>query len=427
MPAVSSCPIPRIVDRLTPVTRQREAADLRLYLAEVPDPRSKRGVRHGLISILAVAAAAVATGARSFTAIAEWAADAPQHVLAELGVRHCPRRRRYVAPTEATLRRVLSQVDGTALDTALCAWTITSTPVAGTTTSTASTSTASTSTPVVGTGTPVVGTGTTGTPPLPAIALDGKSVRGTFSRAGGAGLHLLSALTHHGGTVLAQQPVTVGSSEITWVKPLLDPLDLAGVVVTADALHTTRAHARYLHTRGAYYVFTVKANQHRLHTRLAALPWPGCPHHTTTNIGHGRLEQRTIEVLPAPADLDFPHTTQVWQITRYRTGQITRQLQSHTVYGITNLPPTSADPAHIADHLRRHWEIENRLHWVRDVTYTEDASRIRTGTAPHVMASLRNLAISALRLAGHTNIARANRHMARNTTRPLTLLGINKS
>ena len=81
-------------------------------------------------------------------------------------------------------------------------------------------------------------------------------------------------------------------------------------------------------------------------------------------------------------------------------------------------------PAQIAGYLRGHWEIENRLHWVRDVTYGEDHSRIRTGTAPRAMASLRNLAISALRLAGQHNIAAALRHMARHPTRPLTLLGI---
>ncbi|MFC5092173.1 ISAs1 family transposase [Amycolatopsis plumensis] len=363
------------------------AADLRDYLALVPDPRKRRGVRHSLGSVLALAAAAVAAGAQSFTAIGEWAADAPQRVLARLGARFDPRRDRHIAPDEATVRRVLSGINGDDLDTAISCWI----------------------------------NATTDGPT--AIAVDGKSLRGTFARTGGAGVHLLSAPTHEDGIVLAQQNVTRGTSEISWMQPLLEGIDLAGVVVTADALHTTRGLARYLTRRDADYVFTVKANQHRLHTRLTTMPWPQATHHTSTGIGHGRLEQRTIETLPAPDDLGFPATTQVFQVTRYRTDRTTGTRETHTGYGITSLP-SDTSPAAIATHLRRHWHIENRLHWVRDTTYNEDASRVRTGTGPRAMASLRNLAISALRTQGHNSIATALRHMARNPTRPLTLFGI---
>lgn len=342
-----------------------------------------------MVSVLAVATAAVAAGARSLTAIGEWAADAPQHVLAALGVRHCRRRNRRVAPDEATVRRVLGEVDGDALDAAVSAW--------------------------------VIATTRPGTPPV--IAVDGKSVRGTFGPRGGSGVHLLSALTHQQGAVLGQQLVEEGTSEIAWLQPLLDGIDLTGATVTADALHATRDHARYLHRRGAFYLFPVKENLHRLHARLAALPWPDGEHHTSTDLGHGRLEQRTLEVLPTPADLDFPHATQVWQITRYRTDRATGKREANTTLGVTNLP-TQTRPPQIADHLRGHWQVENRLHWVRDVTYGEDASRVRTGNTPRAMATLRNLAISALRHAGHTNIAKALRHMTRDATRPLTLFGI---
>ena len=298
-----------------------------------------------------------------------------------------------MAPSEATLRRALTTLDGDVLDTAINGWIIATTP--------------------------------TTTPPV--LAVDGKSVRGTFTRAGGTGAHLLSALSDQG-TVWGQRLVEQGTSEITWLIPLVGTLELTGAVVTADALHTTREHARWLHRQGAFHLFTVKANQHRLHTRLAGLPWPGSQPHTQTSVGHGRIEHRTIEVLPAPPDLDFPHATQAWQITRYRTDQATGTREAHTTYGVTNLPASQTDPAddpaHIAGFLRRHWHIENRLHWVRDVTWGEDGSRVRTGTAPRAMASLRNLAISALRLAGHHNLARAIRRMARDTTRPLHLFGI---
>ena len=342
---------------------------------------------------MGIAAVAVAVGARSLVAIAEWAADAPQWVLALLGIRRNQRCGRYLAPDESTVRRVLAAIDGDELDEAISAW-IRRDQVR-----------------------PVGGL-------RPAIALDGKSLCGTFARTGGAGVHLLAALTHNDGQVVAQQQVDQGTSEIAWFAPLLDGLDLTGWVVSADALHTTRANARYLIGAGADYVFTVKANQHRLHEALQAMPWPQGTHHTRTGIGHGRAEQRVIEVLAAPDHLGFPGGAQVFQITRYRTNRTIGARQTETAYGITSLRPDQAGPTHIAAYLRGHWQIENRLHWVRDVTYGEDASRLRTGTAPRAMASLRNLAISALRQTGHTNIAAGLRHMARDPARPLQLLGI---
>lgn len=237
-------------------------------------------------------------------------------------------------------------------------------------------------------------------------------------------MHLLAALSHNAGTVLAQRHVRASTSEIAWFAPLLDGVDLPGCVVTADALHTVRAHARYLIGRGADYVFTVKENQHRLHAQLDALAWHDAHVHTATDTGHGRCERRTIQVLPTPDQVTFPHAAQAFLIERYVTHQATKATSAVAVLGITSLRPDQADPPRIASYVRSHWQIENRLHWVRDVTYGEDASRVHTGTAPRAMASLRNLAISALRQAGHTNIAAALRHTSRNPTRPLQLLGI---
>lgn len=93
-------------------------------------------------------------------------------------------------------------------------------------------------------------------------------------------------------------------------------------------------------------------------------------------------------------------------------------------YGVTSLTPDQADPARLLQLTRGHWEIENRLHWVRDVTYDEDRSQLRTGNAPRTLASLRNLAIGVLRLAGATNIAKGLRHVAHDPNRALTLLGL---
>jgi predicted transposase YbfD/YdcC len=376
--------------------------DLREHLRAVPDPRHRRGIRHPVLSILGIAAAAVAAGCRSFTAIGEWAAEAPQSVLRAMGARFDRIRKVFVAPDEATVRRVLQAVDTEALDAAISAW---------------------------------LHARTDGDAPE-AVAVDGKSLRGTFARTGGAGVHLLAALSHDQGIVLGQRLVPTGTSEITAFGPLLDTIDLTtdleGLVITADALHTTRAHARSLIDHGADYVFTVKANQSGLHHHLTTLPWDDIPALTTIETGHGRTEHRTIRLAPLATNITdagytnpgFPHAAHAFRIDRRTTLHDSGQHRTHTALGLTSLTDHRAHPHTIARYVRGHWHIENRLHWVRDVTYREDHSRVRTGTAAHTMASLRNLAISALRQTGHTNIARALRHMARDTTRPLQLLGI---
>ena len=120
----------------------------------------------------------------------------------------------------------------------------------------------------------------------------------------------------------------------------------------------------------------------------------------------------------APAWIEFDGAAQVAQLRRTVTKKGRKTVE--VVYLITS--NRDADPAALAAWVRGHWEIENRLHWVRDVTYQEDRSLVRTGNAPRVMASLRSLAISLLRLASQTNIAAANRHHARDPQRTLPLL-----
>ncbi len=120
----------------------------------------------------------------------------------------------------------------------------------------------------------------------------------------------------------------------------------------------------------------------------------------------------------APAWIEFEGAAQVAQLRRTVTKKGKKTVE--VVYLITS--DRAADPATLAAWVRGHWEIENRLHWVRDVTYQEDNSLVRTGNAPRVMATLRSLAISLLRLDGHVNIAAANRHHARDPQRTLKLL-----
>jgi hypothetical protein len=167
----------------------------------------------------------------------------------------------------------------------------------------------------------------------------------------------------------------------------------------------------------------VKANQPALHHQLKLLPWRDIPvaDHTRDR-GHGRVETRRLQVTTI-AGLDFPHATQALRITRRTRPLGSRRWRTVTVYAITSLTAAQASPARLADYVRGHWGIE-ALHHIRDLTFAEDACRLRTGTAPRAMASLRNLAIGILRARGDRNIAAALRRNARDATRLLPLLGI---
>jgi predicted transposase YbfD/YdcC len=394
VPASPASPIPALAHRLeSPVAvAPGHCRSLLDDLAQITDPRQRRGRRHALTAVLAVAVAAVLAGARSLAAIGEWAADAPQPVLAALGVRRDPLRGAYRPPSEATVRRVLARVDPEVLDRVIGRWLADQQQ------------------------------------PLPrpgwrAVAVDGKTLRGTRHDTGRP-QHLLAAMDHTTRAVLAQTEVDGKTNEITRLRPLLDGLDLTGVVVTADAIHTQHAHADwFVGVKRAGYLLIVKANQPTLHHQLATLPWrdiPASDH--TCDRGHGRVELRHLQVTTM-IGLDFPHATQAIRITRRVRNLHSRRWRTVTVYAITNLTAAQASPARLADAIRGHWGIE-ALHHIRDVTFAEDASQVRTGTAPRAMASLRNLAIAVLRLRGDRNIAAALRRNARHASRPLALLGI---
>jgi predicted transposase YbfD/YdcC len=198
------------------------------------------------------------------------------------------------------------------------------------------------------------------------------------------------------------------------------------VVVTADALQTHPDAAEFLVTsKHADYLFTVKANQPTLLERCQSLPWHNVPvGDRTRDRAHGRVEIRTLKAVSV-RHFGFPHAAQVLQVTR-KTRDLattTRRFRSVTVYALTSLPFNQARPARLADLLRGHWAIE-ALHHVRDVTFAEDASQVRTGAAPNVMAAIRNLAIGVLSRAGPINVAAALRRHARDPRRPLATLGI---
>jgi predicted transposase YbfD/YdcC len=352
-------------------------------------------------TVLAIAVAAVLAGAKSLAAIGEWAADAPGPVLAALGVRLHPLRRVRRPPTEATVRRVLASVDPDALDQVIGRWLTDQQPPPPT---------------------------TRPPPPTPAawrqaVAVDGKTLRGSGHHASPQ-VHLLAAMDHTTRAVLAQTNVDHTTGEIVRFQPLLEGLELAGRIITADALHTQRDHADWLVThKHAAYLLIVKANQPTLHHQLATLPWRDIPTQDhTCDRGHGRAEIRRLQVTTI-AGLQFPHATQAIRITRRVRSLPSRRWRTVTVYAVTSLTAAQASPARLADWIRGHWSIE-ALHHIRDTTFAEDASQVRTGTAPRAMASLRNLAIGILHAHGHRNLAAALRRNARDATRILPLLGI---
>ncbi|MFF0259845.1 ISAs1 family transposase [Streptomyces microflavus] len=392
MPADPSSLILPALDQLRerPQVVPGEVPGLLERLAEVPDPRDPRGVRHGLAVVLALAACAVLAGATSLLAVGEWIVDAPPQVLERLGVQPDPVLPRRPVPAEATVRRLLARIDGDALDRAVGGWLADRRPERS---------------------------------GLRGLSVDGKSLRGA-ARARGRKVHLLSALEHTSGLVLAQLDVGEKTGETTCFQPLLDTVaDPAGTVVTSDALHTQRQHAGYLLGRRAHYIAILKGNQKNLRKQLKSLPWKEIPlQGRTRDSGHGRSEIRRIKVATVN-NLLFPGACQAVQIKRRRTDRKTGKVTIATVYAVTSLTAEQATPAQLAQLIRDHWKIE-ALHHVRDTTFAEDASQLRTGNAPRAMATWRNLAIGALRLDGVRNIAAALRHNARDARRPLTILGL---
>jgi len=375
-----------LLDRNEMASSGAAAGDLLEALGRVPDPRDPRGRRYPLAGVLAIAVCAVLAGARSYQAIAEWAGDTRPALRARLGLPGA-------VPDLATIWRVLTTVDPAALDAAIGTW--------------ASAQLAARRPPAG----------------RLVLAVDGKTVRGARA-AGGTAPHLLACLDHGTGVVLAQVAVDGKTNQIPMFAVLLGQAgDLTGVLVTADALHAQREHADWLHGRGAHYLVTVKANQPGLLRQLRSLPWKQVPAgHVSDGRGHGRIEKRIVKVVTVTAGIAFPHAAQAIQVTRKTRRRTSRRWRTEVSYAIISLPAAQARPDQVAAWIRGHWKIENQLHWVRDVTFGEDASTARTGTGPHVMAAIRNLVISILRLAGHASIAAALRHAARDPARAFRLL-----
>jgi predicted transposase YbfD/YdcC len=352
-------------------------------LAAVTDRRRARGTRYPLGVVLLLMVLAKLGGEDRPSGIADWVKYRQAALTRALGL-GWPR-----MPHHTTYRRVLAHaVDGEQLDAVVGAFFRTLPDV----------------------GHSVV------------VSIDGKTVRGTIPAGASRGEHLLAAYLPQEGIVLLQVAAGDKGNEIGAAPTLLANLDLRGKVVTGDALHTQRALSAQIVAAGGAYLWLAKDNQPTLRADIETvfteddrtvaggrIPYDRRTMRTLST-GHGRHDRRT---LTASSDLhdfsDWPGLQQVFRLERHRWHTATGKHEHEVVYGLTSLTAVQASPATLLALSRAHWGIENGLHYRRDVTFHEDATRLTQGRAGRVMASLNNLVIGLLRHAGHTNLAAARR------------------
>jgi predicted transposase YbfD/YdcC len=377
--------------------------------ADVPDPRDPRGVRHSLPSVLALVLMAVLCGHSALAAITGWIARADQDLLAAAGARALPDGTR-VPPCGRTVTRVLGQADPDITDDCVSRYladgerALQAAGRDGRQQEQQQQEEEEEEEPAL----------------MPQVVSDGKYLRGA-RREDGTTRILLSAATP-GGVALAQREIPAKTNEVPEIGPMLRELNgyypLAGHVLTADALHTTADFASLATGElAAGAVLTVKDNQPTLRALLENALWAHAACHVTRDKGHGRRETRSHLVMDAPAEVRalFPPVKQVARVIRARTvtfwlndghtrTRVTRT-STETVYLIITMTARQATPEHIAIYIRNHWSVENKVHYVRDVTFREDSSQVRTGSRPRIMATFRNLGMGLIRQAGLNEIA----------------------
>jgi predicted transposase YbfD/YdcC len=375
---------------------------------QVTDGRHKRGVRYNVALVLTLIVLGKITGMTTLTAIAEWVrwrADWLRQVLP--GTRE-------QFPCPATYSNVLRAVDAQQV-TQILASLLTRLEAARR----------------CGEEPSRLVTQPTAKAHHLQVALDGKTLRGTLSHAAPdqQSQHLVALYETQTGVVLDQQAVPDKGNEISMEAALLTPAHVHGRLVTADAMHTQRTCCADITRFGGDYLLIAKANQPTLEEDLRLFfsePPPDCRdwrQAQTWNKGHGRLEQRE---LVASTELNewlaaaWPGVEQVFclQRTSLRQGQ----KHTQTIYGITSLAPTQASAAQLLKLVRRHWRMENRLHWRRDVTLGEDRCQVRKGAAPLVLAALNSGMLALFDFLGVTNVPQQMRRLDAQPARAVRLL-----
>jgi predicted transposase YbfD/YdcC len=314
---------------VTPCTPEGTGDLLELF-GRVSDGRPGQGRDHPVAAVLALAAAAVVAGMKGYTAIAGWVKDVPPPVLADLYMRAGAGPAR--PPSKATIWRVLTDADAAAFDATVSRWLM--------------------ACQAAGQQEDAGGDDRAGLVP---VRLDGKTIRGAKD-TGGTQRHLLAALAGESPVIAAQAEVGAKTNEVPMATEVLGQIDLNGKIVTADALHTVKATASFIHDNGGEFVLPVKENRQALFDVLDALAWDQVPvAHTQTDRGHGRVTTRTIQVMPAPQNLPFPHVSQVLLIERYVSDLAGHPLSAVAALGVASPGPDRASPADLARYVRGQW------------------------------------------------------------------------
>lgn len=373
-----------------------EVDSVAAVLAAMTDPRQARGVRHAAFGLVMAVMVAVLAGAETTTEIAEHIEEASAGQRRTIGLTWV------TAPSLSTIRRFLLVLHQAVLQEALNVWAQAhAARIAATTNA------------------------------LRHFAVDGKSQRGAACK-GRPKPHLPGILDVGAGVFLGQLPISAKTNEISMFTDVLDQVsDLIGVLVSADAMHTQTAHADYLHERGAGLLIGVKGNQPTLFDQVKSVPWEQVPV-GDTQVGtrlHHRVEKRVVKVTSIghrDDQIAFAHARQIAQVTRYvkcktRTPGRWYWKKTEIAYYLCTLDQITIPAARLTQAVREHWAIAS-WHWLRDVTFREDAHRARSGNIAANLAALRNTAISLLHLTGTTQIARNLRRLARNPDHAITLL-----
>lgn len=275
------------------------------------------------------------------------------------------------------------------------------------------------------------------------LAMDGKALRGTRIAGQEDSDYVLSIYNVAEQQVVAQAAVDSKENEIVAAPRALEGVCVAGKIITGDALHTQRAISAQIVERGGDYLWPVKENQPRLYEDIQRLfapdqPKPGFGKITTdflsaskVNLGHGRLEKRTIQTSAMLNDyVDWPGTGQVYRLERkfswIRQGKVYKT-SCEIEYGITSLSRDQASPSKVLQVRRKHWLVETGLHYRRDVTFHEDATRMTIGAAGRILATVHNLVLGLIKRTGYKNAAQARRYFEGHLDQAFSLLTTVKS
>jgi predicted transposase YbfD/YdcC len=379
---------------------QQQYTTLVDVLKHLPDPRKRKGRRHRWLTLLCLIAAALASAQRTPRAIARWVREQREELFAVLP-QHVSR-----LPSDATIRRTLALLDVTRLEQALSAFQPVTLPPPQ----------------------------APAHPPdaLQGIALDGKAIRGVGRD--GPPCHLVSLVQHDDASVLGQVKVAHKRDERSAVPSLLEGRNLTGKVITLDALHTLRATARQIRAQNGHYLMIVKKNQAALYEYLDMLfSLPAHPADRevwdtagpTSEKGHGRLETRTLRCGTAHIeDVDWPDVQQVVRRECERLVLKSGKRSTEVTYGLVSMTPHQAGAVAIERLWRGHWTIENRVHYVRDVTFGEDAGHAGQGNTAQVLAALRNGLLMLFRSAHWRSIPDALAHYGAAVARAWALIGL---